>query len=87
MENSRDISGRGIESGITLSEGSPQGYKRTEWGVIPIDWSVFSVGELFDFLRTASNSRSELGDSGDIAYVHYGDIHTQIEHFIDFSLW
>lgn len=85
IENIRDMSGRGIESGITLSEDSRQGYKRTEWGVIPIDWSVFSVGELFDFLSTASNSRSELGDSGDIAYVHYGDIHKQFEHFIDFS--
>ena len=61
------------------------GYKRTEVGVIPEDWSVFSIGELFDYLRTASNSRSDLGDAGVVAYVHYGDIHTRFHHFIDFS--
>ena len=63
----------------------PDGYKRTEVGVIPTDWSVFSIGELFDYLRTASNSRSDLGDTGVVAYVHYGDLHTRFRHFIDFS--
>ena len=68
-----------------LSEEVPVGYKRTEVGVIPTDWSVFSIGELFDYLRTASNSRADLGDTGVVAYVHYGDIHTRFHHFIDFS--
>lgn len=63
----------------------PKGYKRTEVGVIPSDWSMHSIGDLFDYLRTASNSRAELGDTGDVAYVHYGDIHTRFHHFIDFS--
>ena len=61
------------------------GYKQTEVGVIPTDWSVFSIGELFDYLRTASNSRADLGDTGVVAYVHYGDLHTRFHHFIDFS--
>lgn len=78
-------SGRGLETGDSRSEGLPEGYKRTELGVIPNDWSVFSLGELFDFHGTASNSRADLGDSGKTAYVHYGDIHTQFDHFIDFS--
>ena len=68
-----------------LSEEVPVGYKRTEVGVIPTDWSVFSIGELFEYLCTASNSRSDLGETGTIAYVHYGDIHTRFHHFIDFS--
>ena len=61
------------------------GYKQTEVGVIPTDWSVFSISELFDFLRTASNSRADLDDMGIVAYVHYGDLHTRFHHFIDFS--
>ena len=76
---------RGLETGNSRSEGLPAAYKRTEWGVIPNDWSVFSIGELFDFHSTASNSRADLGDSGKTAYVHYGDIHTRFNHFIDFS--
>lgn len=61
------------------------GYKQTEVGFIPTDWSVFSIGELFDYLSTASNSRADLGDTGVVAYVHYGDLHTRFHHFIDFS--
>ena len=68
-----------------LSENISTGYKWTDLGVIPTDWYVFTVGELFDFLRTASNSRADLGDSGVVAYVHYGDLHTRFNHFIDFS--
>lgn len=68
-----------------LSDEVPKGYKRTEVGVIPSDWSVCSIGDLFDYLRTASNSRADLGDTGDIAYMHYGDIHTRFHNFIDFS--
>ncbi len=60
------------------------GYKQTTVGVIPNDWSVFSIGELFDYLHTASNSRADLGHTGTVLYVHYGDIHTRFHHFIDF---
>ena len=63
---------------------APIGYKHTEVGVIPTDWSVFSIGELFDYLPTASNSRADLGHTGTVSYVHYGDIHTRFHHFIDF---
>ena len=60
-------------------------YRQSEIGVIPSDWSVLSVGELFDYMRTASNSRSDLGCTGTTSYVHYGDIHTRFDHFIDFN--
>ena len=63
---------------------APLRYKHTEVGVIPTDWSVFSIGELFDYLPTASNSRADLGHTGTVSYVHYGDIHTRFHHFIDF---
>ena len=52
---------------------------------IPSGWFVATIGALFDFLRTAANSRADLSDAGTVAYVHYGDIHTQFQHVIDFS--
>ena len=61
------------------------GYQLAELGLIPAEWSICSIGELFGFLRTASNSRADLDNTGDIAYVHYGDIHTRFNHFIDFT--
>ncbi len=51
-----------------LSQNISTGYKWTEVGVIPTDWYVFTVGELFDFLRTASNSRAFLDDSGTLCF-------------------
>ena len=62
------------------------GCQRTEVENTPADWSVFSIGDLFTYLRTASNSRADLGSTGEVAYVHYGDIHTRFHHhFVDFS--
>ena len=86
MNSGRRTMGNALGAGRSaLSEEVPVGYKRTEVGVIPEDWSMFSIGELFDYLRTASNSRADLGDAGVVAYLHYGDIHTRFHHFIDFS--
>ncbi|QOY37339.1 restriction endonuclease subunit S [Anaerobacillus isosaccharinicus] len=61
----------------------PEGYKLTDVGVIPKDWSVRSFGEIFTFLSTGSNSRSDLSQSGDIKYIHYGDIHTKWRNILD----
>jgi type I restriction enzyme S subunit len=61
------------------------GYKQTEVGVIPEDWEVLRFGEVFDFLPTASNSRSELNANGDTYYIHYGDIHTRFHGHLDFE--
>ena len=60
-------------------------YENLGIDMIPSGWFVASVGALFEFLRTAANSRADLGDAGSVAYVHYGDIHTRFHHFIDFS--
>ncbi|MCD6449248.1 MAG: restriction endonuclease subunit S [Thermotogaceae bacterium] len=61
----------------------PEGYKKTEIGKIPEDWEVKKLGDVFDILKTASYSRSELSKKGKFFYVHYGDIHTSFRHFID----
>ncbi len=48
-------------------------------------WEIRTYGETFDFLVTATYSRAELTENDEIAYVHYGDIHTKWNSFLDFS--
>lgn len=48
------------------------------------DWEVKTFGEIFTYLPTATNSRSDLEDSGDTYYIHYGDIHTRFHNHLDF---
>ena len=59
------------------------GYKQTEIGIIPEDWKVMTYGNIFSFLSTATNSRADLSDREEVLYVHYGDIHTKLENFLD----
>lgn len=44
---------------------------------VPKGWNIKSMGDCFRCLRTKSFSRAETTDSGDVKYVHYGDIHTK----------
>ncbi len=54
-----------------------KGYKQTEIGIIPNDWSVSDVASQFNFFSNATNPRADLSykDEG-YRYIHYGDIHT-----------
>ena len=61
-----------------------KGYKQTDIGIIPADWNVVSYDQAFKFLRTAQYSRDQLG-KGKNYYVHYGDIHTRWNYFVDFN--
>jgi type I restriction enzyme, S subunit len=47
-------------------------------------WEVKTFGEVFDYLPTATNARSDLSDAGDTYYVHYGDIHTKFHSHLNF---
>ena len=49
------------------------------------EWVVKTFGEVFSYLPTATNSRSDLVDDGDTFYIHYGDIHTQFHSHLDFT--
>lgn len=64
-----------------------KGYKHTGLGVLPEDWEVVRLGEVCNFLKTYSKSRSDLSESQNcidgVAYIHYGDIHTKFKHFLD----
>ena len=48
-------------------------------------WEVRQFGDMFRFLNTANNPRSDLVEHGDIGYIHYGDIHTGTSSFLDCS--
>lgn len=49
------------------------------------EWEVKRLGDLFTFSTTANNSRSDLTEEGEIAYLHYGDIHTKFHLFLNVS--
>ena len=48
-------------------------------------WDVRTFGSIFQYYATATNSRSDLVPTGDIFYIHYGDIHTRFHNHLDFS--
>lgn len=59
-------------------------FNKTDIGVIPKDWDLKYFGEVFTFLNSASYSRALLTDDNQVQYVHYGDIHTKWNNFLDF---
>lgn len=60
-------------------------YIDEKFGKVPLSWEVKRIDEVFDFYPTASYSRSMLLDEGDCKYIHYGDIHTRFDTFLDIS--
>jgi len=64
---------------------SDEFYFDEKFGKVPVGWEVKRVDVLLDFYPTASYSRSMLSDNGDCKYVHYGDIHTRFNTFLDIS--
>ena len=60
-------------------------YKMTELGVIPEDWNIKTFNESFDFLTTASFSRDQLDNVSETKCIHYWDIHTKWNYFLDIS--
>lgn len=48
-------------------------------------WVFKRLGDIFKFLNTANNSRADLLESGEVEYIHYGDIHTRWNCFLDCS--
>ena len=60
-------------------------YIDEKFGKVPVGWKVRRVDEVFDFYPTASYSRSMLKEDGECKYIHYGDIHTKFDTFLDIS--
>lgn len=51
----------------------------------PKPWNSYSLDGIFEFKKNATNSREDLTEEGNLYYIHYGDIHTKYDGFIDFS--
>ncbi|MCE1480276.1 restriction endonuclease subunit S [Enterobacter hormaechei] len=66
-------------------DGTRKGYKTSELGRVPEDWTVLTYGQIFDFLSTSTNARSDLSHDGEYGYIHYGDIHTKWNNKLDAS--
>ena len=66
-------------------------FKKVKWMFrkeieIPEEWRVKKIDELFEFLSTGTNPRSDLGKNGDIFYIHYGDIHSKWKSILDCNI-
>jgi type I restriction enzyme S subunit len=58
------------------------GYMQTDIGVLPANWRLKPLGDLFRFSGGFSASRDQLSGEGH-CYLHYGDIHKSSKAFID----
>ena len=52
-----------------------KGYKQTEVGVIPEDWQLKRVEEIFSFYPTSNYSKAQMSLYGEVGCIHYGLIH------------
>jgi len=66
----------------TMTQEMLKEYKRTEVRIIPEDWAVKSLGELFSFSGGHTASRDQLSEDG-FCYLHYGDIHGSTKQYMD----
>lgn len=60
----------------------PKGYKKTEVGVIPEEWDVELLGNIFEVAGGYPASRAQLSDAGNL-YLHYGDIHLSTASYLN----
>ena len=68
-----------------------KGYKKVKWLFqkeieIPEEWEVRKIDDVFEFIISGTNARSDLNDSDEIRYIHYGDIHTKWNLELDCDL-
>ena len=47
------------------------------------EWETRRLGDLLTFVTTANNPHSDLGDNGDVHYIHYGDVHAHSQPVLD----
>ena len=57
-----------------------------EFKKLPSGWKVVKLGDVFDFLKTYTNSRESLNDYDEISYIHYGEIHKKYKFYLDFRV-
>jgi len=50
-------------------------YKQTEIGLIPEDWTLIGLGDIFSFYSTANYSKAQMSEDDEVGCIHYGLIH------------
>ncbi len=79
----------GIDNLIASIENLIKKKRNIKWGAMQrllcpkAHWEMKTYGEVFLFLNTATYSRAQLSDCESVGYVHYGDIHTKWNSFLD----
>ena len=53
---------------------------------IPDEWKIRTFDEVFEFLISGTNPRKDLRKTGEIQYIHYGDIHTKWNSILNCDL-
>jgi type I restriction enzyme S subunit len=53
-----------------------KGYKQTEVGVIPEEWKLMTIDQIFEFHSTSNFSKAQMFTDGEIGCLHYGLIHS-----------
>lgn len=56
---------------------------QTEIGLLPEDWEVVRLEDQFKTFATASFSRDQMSNQGEVMCIHYGDIHTKYGNIVD----
>jgi type I restriction enzyme, S subunit len=52
--------------------------------IIPKDWDIKKINDdIFEYLSSGTNARSDLNETDEISYIHYGDIHTKWNLVLD----
>ncbi len=59
-----------------------QGFKQTDFGVIPEDWLIDSLGNLGQFNKGSGVKKDE-SQSGDLACIRYGELYTKHHNIIN----
>lgn len=60
-------------------------YKQTELGLLPENWEVAKLGEIFRFISNNTFSRDFLCEDGEIKNIHYGDVLIKYGSTLDVS--
>lgn len=69
---------------MTQNNNIPQGYKKTEIGIIPQEWEVRTFQELGSMLGTNTLSRDKMNEcSGCAQNIHYGDVLVKYREVLD----
>jgi type I restriction enzyme S subunit len=53
-----------------------KGYKQTEVGLIPDEWKIMTIDQIFEFHSTSNYSKAQMLTDGEIGCFHYGLIHS-----------